>query len=198
QYGTMEPAILGTCRQIYQEATPVLYSGNVFVVNAPEQMFRLMAQIGPANTKLVKSLELWVPLTADLTAWLRLLDALSKEATGLKSIKIGWGADTKFPWMLQKGAKERGLGDNVLFVRAFAKIRGLEKIHLNGLYAKRWPSYLEEATGAHVRADRGPHLELGAFQYLEVTERAEFVRELKQDLLRDFEKYQKGTEDIIP
>ena len=46
QYWTMEPAVLRTCKQIYLEAVPILYSRNVFRFNHLDLMLRLMIQIG--------------------------------------------------------------------------------------------------------------------------------------------------------
>jgi hypothetical protein len=82
EYRTMEPAILRTCKQIQREAISVLYSGSVFNLSEPKQMFRLMTQIGPTNIKLLRSLDMWIPWMADLLPWLTLLNALSKEAAG--------------------------------------------------------------------------------------------------------------------
>ncbi|KAJ5552380.1 hypothetical protein N7494_001758 [Penicillium frequentans] len=195
QYRTMEPAILRTCKQIYNEAISILYSGNVFNLSEPKQMFRLMTQIGPTKVKLLRSLDMWIPWMADLLPWLTLLNALSKEATGLKHIELGWGADSEFPWMLKRGAKERGLGDNVFFIRALAKIQGLENIHIKGHYAKPWPSYLMAKTGAQV------HAECGQYHQQEVDDDAEdiqFIQELNKRNLLNFREYQEGTEDLVP
>lgn len=49
QYRTMEPAALQTCKQIYLEAVPILYSGNVFRFNHPDLMLRLIVQSGYTN-----------------------------------------------------------------------------------------------------------------------------------------------------
>ncbi|KAK3940982.1 hypothetical protein QBC46DRAFT_432756 [Diplogelasinospora grovesii] len=195
QYRTMEPAILRTCRQIYREAISVLYSGNVFNLSEPEQMFRFMAQIGPINIKLVRSLDVWIPWMADVLPWLTLLNALSKEAAGLKYIELGWGADCEFPWMLERGAKERGWGDNVLFIRALAKIQGLEKIHIKGYYAKHWPSYLMAKTSAQVQAECGQYHEPGPD---DDPKTIQWIQELNESNLRSFREYQKGTEDLVP
>jgi hypothetical protein len=58
QYRTMEPGILQTCKQIYREANSMLYSQNVFMIYKPEQMFRLIVQIGLVNFKFVKTLDI--------------------------------------------------------------------------------------------------------------------------------------------
>jgi hypothetical protein len=195
QYRTMEPAILRTCMQIYREAISVLYSENVFNLSEPEQMFRFMAQIGPTNLKLVKLLDMWIPWMADIFPWLTLLNDLSKEAAGLEYIELGWGAKCEVPWMLERGAKERGLGDNLLFVRALAKIQGLEKIHMKGYYAKNWPSYLKTETSAHVLAECGHYVEPGA---ADDSGTIKWKQELNESNLRSLMEYQKGTEDLVP
>ncbi|KAJ5654970.1 hypothetical protein N7490_001999 [Penicillium lividum] len=195
EYRTMEPAILRTCRQIQREAISVLYSGNVLNVSEPKQMFRLMTQIGPTNIKLLRSLDMWIPWTADLLPWLTLLNALSKEAAGLKNIEVGWGVQSDFPWMSERGAKERSLGNNILFIRALAKIQGLENIHIKGHYAKHWPSYLMAKTGAQVQAECGQYHELEAE---DDPEEIQFKRELNERNLLKFREFQEGTEDLVP
>ncbi|KAI8630237.1 hypothetical protein F5Y19DRAFT_429435 [Xylariaceae sp. FL1651] len=90
QYRTMEPAILQTCKKIYREAVPVLYSRNVFRFNDPDLMLRLMVQIGHTNTGLIQSLDIYVPPQADKGSWLSLLHTLPKTTTGLKSVVVRW------------------------------------------------------------------------------------------------------------
>lgn len=41
---------------------------------------------------------------------------------------------------MERGAKERGLGDNLDFVRLLGNIQGLEKLVIEGYYAKNWPA----------------------------------------------------------
>ena len=82
-----------------------------------------------------------------LYTWLSLLYILAKEANGPRYIQLGWGANCEFPWQLRRGAEERGLGDSLHFVRALGKIQGLEKLAIEGYYAKHWPAYLEETMG---------------------------------------------------
>lgn len=191
----MERAILGTCRQIYHEAISVLHAGNVFKFNEPEQMFRFIAQIGLTNIQLVKSFDMWIPWMAGILPWLRLLNVLSKEAVGLKYIKLGWGANYEYPCMLETGAKSRGLGDNVLFVRALAKIPGLEKIHMGGYYAMSWTSYLETETCAYVLAECGHYIGPNADHD---SETIELIQESNEDSLHSFREYQKGIQDLVP
>lgn len=127
--------------------------------------------------------------------WLKLLNTLSKEVVGLKHIEIGWGADCEFPWMLKRGAKERGLGDNVSFIRTLAKIQGLEKISLSGHYAKHWPSYLMAKTSAQVQAICGHYLQT---ELDDDPQTIQWIQELNESNLLKFKEYQKGTEDIVP
>ena len=135
----MEPGILQTCKQVYHEANSILYSQNVFHMSEPKQMFRLIMQIGPVNFKLIKTLHIWVPWMAELSPWLQILHILAKEASGLRYIELGWGANCEFPWHLERGATERGLGDNLDFERPLGKIQEVEKRVIEGYYAKNWP-----------------------------------------------------------
>jgi hypothetical protein len=201
QYRTMEPGILQTCKQICHEANSILYSQNIFQISKPEEMFRLIVQIGLVNFKLVKTLHIWVPWMAELSPWLQLLYVLAEEASGLRCIELGWGAECEFPWHLERGAKERGLGDNLDFVRALGKIQGLEKLVIFRYYAKNWPAYLDERMGVRVRAICGHCLEererKGDFNDEELEEET-FIREITEKELQTFREYQQGTEDLIP
>ena|SRR5438045_9153205 len=96
------------------------------------------------NIKFVKSLHIWVPWTAKLSPWLRILYLLAEKANGLHFIELGWDAKCEFPWELEHRTEERGLGDNLHFVRALGKIEGLEKLVIEGYYAKHWPAYFKE------------------------------------------------------
>lgn len=194
-YRTLEPAILYTCTQIHREAASVLYGGNVFNFSEPEQMFRFMTQIGPVNTAFVRSLDIWVPYIAELSPWLTLLDTLSKEATGLRYIELAWGANCESPLMGERGAKERGLGDNIPFIRALARICGLERIHLKGYYAMHWPSYLLANTGARVQAECGQRHEPGPDDDAATIQ---LIQDVNERSLRRFRDYQRATEDLVP
>ncbi|KAJ5671338.1 hypothetical protein N7507_000465 [Penicillium longicatenatum] len=158
-------------------------------------MFRFMTQIGPTNTKFVRSLDIWVPYIAELSPWLTLLNTLSKEATGLRFIELAWGANCESNLMRERGAKERGLGDNVLFVCALAEIQGLEKIHLKGYYAKHWPSYLMAVTGAQVQAECGQRHEPGPDDDAATIQ---LIQDANERSLWRFRDYQRGTEDLVP
>ena len=202
QYRTMEPGILQTCKQIYHEANSILYSQNVFAISGPEQMFRLIVQIGLVNFKLVKTLHIWVPWMAELSPWLQLLYILAEEASGLRCIELGWGADCEFSWHLERGARERGLGDKLDFVRALGKIRGLEKLVISGYYAKNWPAYLEERMGVRVRAICGRCREERELKEGDLNDEElkieKLIRETNEKELQTFREYQQGTEDLIP
>lgn len=195
RYRTMEPAILRTCGQVYREAISVLYSRNVFRFSAPEDMTRFMAQIGPTNTKLLRSLDMHVPWAADIWPWLKLLYALSREAAGLKELKLHWDALCDLYWLHETSKKQRGLGDDVSFVRALARIQGLEKLHISGFYGKNWPVYLMARTGAYVLAEYGNPVGWTSDDKAEAIKRERAMKEL--EMIR-FMDYQRGIEDLVP
>jgi len=202
QYRTMEPGILQTCKQIYYEGNSILYSQNVFAISDPKQMFKLIVRIGPMNFKLIRTLHIFVPYMAELFPWLQFLSILAKQASGLRDVELHWGADTEFPWQLERGARERGLGDCLDFVRALGKIHGLEKLVIKGYYAKNWPAYLGKEMSVPVQAICGdcrgePNLTEGELTDEEL-ENAKYIRELNEREMKAFTKYQQGTEDLIP
>lgn len=195
QQRTMEPAILPICGQIHREAIPIIYSRNVFNFRQPDQMFRFMTQIGPTNLKFVRSLDMWIPWKAEILPWLTLLNALSQEAA-LKYVRVALNSRYESPRVLQIEAKERGLGDNVLFIRALARFQGLEKIHIRGHYAKHWPSFLMAKTSAQVQAEFGlGHYEPGPDDNPQTIQ---WIQTMNESNLYDFREYQRGTEDLIP
>jgi hypothetical protein len=125
-----------------------------------------------------------------------MLNILANEATGLRSILLGWGADCEFPeeLELERGAERRGLGDNLDFVRALGNIRGLEELVIQGYYAKHWPAYLEKTMGLQVRAKRA----LLTVVKEEELERYDWVEKSNEEQLRQFVEYQRGTGDLMP
>jgi len=139
---------------------------------------------------------------AELSPWLQLLYILAEEASGLRCIKIGWGAYSEFPEQLRQGARERGLGDNLDFVRALGKIRGLEKLVISGYYAKNWPAYLEERMGVRVRAMCGHYREERDLKEGDLNDEELEIEKLRRETnkkeLQTFMEYQQGTEDLIP
>ncbi|KAN0086460.1 hypothetical protein V8E54_000148 [Elaphomyces granulatus] len=193
---TIEPAILQTCKKIYHEANPILYSQNVFAIDKAEEILQFIGQIGFVNFKLIKKLKIWVPSWAKLSPWLGLLYLLAEEASGLRCIRLCW--DSNLGDHLAYGEQEawdwwRGLGDNLLFVRALGKIQGLEELVIEGYYAKNWPSYLEERMGVQVQAICG-------WYYTEeaILEEGRDAREHNWMQLELFTEYQQGTENLIP
>jgi hypothetical protein len=188
QYRTMEPAVLQTCKQIYREAVPILYSRNVFRFNDPDLMLRLMVQIGYTNTKLIRSLDIYIPPRADKGSWLNLLHVLPKATTGLKSIVVRWcGEVVEKPW-------ERSLGKDIAFAQALAGLSkvGVDKLRIEGYYAKPWPAYFRDKFGAGVVEDEDGRARPSK------DDDDDWMRKLNEDALEDFRKYQNGTELLNP
>lgn len=187
----MEPAILRTCRQVYHEAIPLLYTQNVFYISTPESMLALMAQIRPINVKLLRTLEIWVPWDVEFLPWVALLHALVVKATRLRFIELGWGAQYEYPW----DPRKKGLGDNMRFVHALATIKQLEKLKTTGYFAKNWPSYLREEMGVQVQFECDHPIEPGEDDSEEVRE---WDHRLNEENLQEFKAYQEGTKNLVP
>ncbi|KAK7422957.1 hypothetical protein QQX98_001247 [Neonectria punicea] len=189
------PHILRTCKRINGEANPILYSHNEFRITGPGETLRFLAQIAPRNVKLLRMLQISVPcyVYGDSGTWVALLDALATDATGLRAVHVEWTAECEFSWEYARGSEERGLGDNLDFVRALAQIRGLEKMAIRGCYAKRWPAYLEDKMGVPVRARSD---NVGMLRCVNVDDEA--LTEEDGTGLQRLRNYQQGTEDLIP
>jgi len=199
-YRTMEPAIVQTCQQIYHEANPILYSQNVFLITEPGKMFGLIEQIGLVNLKLIKTLDIWVSWSAELSLLVQLFDTLAEEASGLRCIQVSWGLGIEPP-------KGGCLGENLDLVRALGKIQGLETLVMTGYFAKNWPAYLEERMGVRVqiiygyyyKADVLPKGLLNDEEFEnERRSREQRDRELNEKELQKFMDYQRGTVHLFP
>ena len=173
------PAILRTCKQIHNEASPVLYSKNTFLIAEPERILKWFMQIGRANIKLLNNIRIFVdPVrrstmdtflgrASEISLWYKLLDQLAREATGLRHVFVYW--DSEETWIFF------GAGKDLRFVRELAKIRGLESMVVAGFYAVHWPRYLAEQMGVSVQE-----------------------REYDASSLQYLRKFQQGTENLVP
>jgi hypothetical protein len=201
QYRTMEPALLQTCKQIRNEANAILYSQNVFKTSGPGELFRLLKQIGPTNFKLIRKLRVWVNDKAEPQPWLRVFCMLAEKG-GVRSLELGWGASTDYTWLWTRGSQERGLGDNLELVRALGRIPGLESLAIHGFYAKHWPAFLQEQTGARVQAVGGLQMDEPIWNGKSSGEDhqadIEFVRTINATQLETFKLYQEGIDDLVP
>ncbi|PWY84044.1 hypothetical protein BO83DRAFT_413554 [Aspergillus eucalypticola CBS 122712] len=146
----LHPSILLTCKQIHAEALPILYTQNTFSTTHPTQLHHHITSIGPLNTSLLRSLHIFVPWSnssSTIWSWIVLLHNLSEHATGLRYLEIGW--DTNIPWLthMEPGDEARGLGDNILFVHALARLRQLRRLRIYGFFGVEWPGYLRRELG---------------------------------------------------
>ncbi|KAL4916308.1 hypothetical protein BDW62DRAFT_186503 [Aspergillus aurantiobrunneus] len=190
---SLHPAVLRTCKQIYHEAISTLYAGNVFTASRPSLTLAFIKKIGATNTRLIKSLEIWVPcICRDVSPWIALLRMLAKKAQGLRYLEIAWSTGYYFPHSLLMGLSHRGLGGDVLFVRNLAKVRQLETLEIAGFYAVRWPEYLRKTMGK---------------KGIQVNDRPGNPKRLHNKgcecgwdelQLKVFEAYQKGTRHLNP
>lgn len=85
---------------------------------------------------------------------------------------------------------EQGLGDNVLFARALASLKQLDKLRIRGIYAKNWPAYFEKEMGIPVEAEYIPPV-------LSYTNKAR-ARKYEEFASKWLKLYQEGTEHLFP
>ncbi|KAK2787654.1 hypothetical protein FQN52_007145 [Onygenales sp. PD_12] len=176
---SLNPTILRTCRRIYDEAIGILYSRNVFMTTDAHAMRDFLSQIGPSNVKLVRSIVLRIDSGFSPSRWGILIHTMAELPTGLRYLQVCWRTKGEYPWEVGRPDIGRGLGASLKFVRELAKIRGLEKLVLEGFYAKNWPAYLREQTGAEVQEIVG-------------------LSWSSQDLRERVKMYQQATEHLIP
>lgn len=200
RYRTIEPGILRTCKQIYHEANSTLYSQNKFAIANPKEMIGLVAQFGLVNLKLIRNLRIWVEWYRNLSPWLQLFHILADEASGLRCIELVWDV----AWDLRRvRIWERGLGDNLDFVRALGKIKGLKELVIKGYYAKNWPAYLSEKMDVQVQAICGlprgaEHEQKEEDLNDEELGHEKYIRDFNKNDLQQFRDFQQGTECLIP
>jgi hypothetical protein len=194
-FRTLEPAILRTCRQIYREAVPVLYGQNLFSINDPLQLTKFMTNMASDSPPLLRSLEICVPWTQDVNPWADMFDSLVQDAPGLRYVEITWSANSHAAKQNDRGWGS-GLGTNVDFVKALARLRTVDTLILKGFYAKPWPEYLRRATGADVQALAGYCRKLdGCYSRQWDVNAVTLWNEETRDL---FTNFQRGTEDLSP
>lgn len=144
------PALLRTCRTIYLEASPILYTKNSFGVRDPRSLTAFMQQIGSTNTRYLRTLILRVtPSLSTSESWVKLLDNLAQNLTGLRKITI------VFYSVHRHSLRAWRLGNDLNFVHALAKIQGLKTLEIRGVYAPHWPACLEEKMGVSVDVKPG-------------------------------------------
>ena len=141
----ISPALLQTCRVIHLEASPILYSGNNFFLGRPEVAITFLETIGSLNVRNLRSarISIWYNLGHPLDLWLEVFDKLAQNATRLREIVITFGRNRQIPG-------DCGAGDSLDFGPAIAKIQGLKRLEVWGLYAQHWPAYWEEKMGIPV------------------------------------------------
>ena len=150
---SLAPSILRTCKQIHDEALPILYSKNTFLISDPELVLRWLISIGRLNIKLLRNIRIWVdPVYStentlftsakNSTSWYKVLDRLAREATGLQHVEIYWDAEPS--------CSKFGAGKDLRFLQELAKIQVAKSMVIGGFYGMDWPQYLTEKTGVTV------------------------------------------------
>jgi hypothetical protein len=164
---------------MYQDAiitkpSPEYYSSNTFsfVSHNPESGVRWLNEIGTENAKCITKLRIWIdacynfpsprvqlppnddraPIFALIASvfdtepsgpgWCKFFNKIATDLTALKSLKVIWECAYY--------VGEFGGGTDVTVVRALGGIKGLETLKIGGCYAKEWPAYLAEKTGAMI------------------------------------------------
>ena len=133
-------SVLRTCKQIHTEASQIFYSKNEIQIDKPGPVIRWLKGIGQTNVKLLRKIRIFADVGH---LWYKLLDALAREAVGLRHIYIYWCFNCS-------GAA----GTDVHFVRTLGKFQRLQSMDLDGYYAIQWPSYLRGKLGIEVQEEQ--------------------------------------------
>ncbi|KIW14864.1 hypothetical protein PV08_07649 [Exophiala spinifera] len=138
-------------KSIERQASPAFYSQNEFTISDPTLALAISStshHLGPP--------------------WCKLFRRLAADGVGLRQIYVYWDSETTFGHF--------GGGADVEVVRALAEIRGLQKLEIDGFFAKEWPAYLQGKTGLTVWSPHG--------------KKAWYYQELR--------KFQRNTPDLAP
>ncbi|KIV98775.1 uncharacterized protein PV09_09472 [Verruconis gallopava] len=133
---TIYPQILRTCKQIYGEGNPILYSENVFSSLEPSLMVSFIEQIGLKNTAFIKKLDIHVGL--DLSSWSQLFLKLAEQAGAVRELRLHWGFVAVFRFEMTPEAITNGQADAMAFLHALRRIPNLDKIIVTGQFRKEW------------------------------------------------------------
>lgn len=174
---TFEPAA------IQPQISPAFYNENVFTISDPTSGIVWLDKIGTDNIKYLAKLRIFVHAVYERgifppgdifcrqpsgPPWCKLFQRLAADGTGLRDIYIFWDSEPTFGHF--------GGGTDVEVVRALAEIRGLQKLEIDGYFAKEWPTYLQEKTGLTVWSPTG-----------------------RQDwYYRELRKFQRNSQDLTP
>jgi hypothetical protein len=129
----------------------------------------------------------------EIEPWLECLNTLATEAHGLRDFRVQMYADRA-----TLGAQEWiniGLGDNLKFVRALGKIRGLDRLTIEEYYASCWPTYLKEMNIEIVAHREFPNATCNGDG---LTIHREVIPDRTEKELETFLSYQTAIEDVMP
>ena len=170
-------------KSIQRQVSPAFYAENVFMIGDPTFALEWLEKIAIGNIKHLAKLRIFVHAVYEKgifppgdifyrppsgPPWCKLFRRLAADATGLQQIYIFWDSEPTC-WHFGGGA-------DVEVVRALAEIRGLQKLEIDGYFAKEWPAYLQEKTGLTVWSPNGR----------------------KDWYYRELRKFQRNTQDLAP
>ncbi|KAL8693526.1 MAG: hypothetical protein Q9218_001651 [Villophora microphyllina] len=122
-------SLLLTRKQIYSEASVVLYSKNTFLIDDPNRDFDWLMGTGAANVSNLRCLRIWpyAPYHSYDISWHRLLNLLARKAIGRRDIYLYLDADPDDDgtWRCE------GAGKEVKSIRRLAGIQNLRSLSIN-------------------------------------------------------------------
>ncbi|KAK2770894.1 hypothetical protein FQN53_005303 [Emmonsiellopsis sp. PD_33] len=147
---SVNAGILKTCKRVYQEARPILYSRIAFYVGEPcysiDSLWCRGGSLGYITT---------LQLSIDLEdkgdgSWLRILDSLRLGATSLRYLQVNF-------WLWAEVSKSELYPIHERLMKALADIRQVESLHVSGPYgihmswpedwSTRWPKLIRRCVG---------------------------------------------------
>lgn len=150
-------SFLKTCKKIYVEASPLLYSENTFLLSCPNKIMSWFTQIGPVNVAHLKRIRISVSsiycnepknfhdvffatdTSGKSRSWCKMIDRISDEATRLACVYVFWEGE--------ESCVHYGVWKNLSLVLGLAKVQGLKRIVVEDPYPDFQLESIAEKTG---------------------------------------------------
>ncbi|KLJ13551.1 hypothetical protein EMPG_11510 [Blastomyces silverae] len=168
---SFSPSLLATCKQIHDEATPILYRENEFILHNIPRDAQWLDEIGARNVSILKRVQFFVdegPIVMTEFGGVAndgqeqrlraLLRRLTRDAKGLRYLRVhlaGLGEKDYECYECDEegyGMQPRwGWGEDRQFMLELGRMSGLTELVLEGGFETTWMGYLRKQMGDAVK-----------------------------------------------
>ncbi|OJD22436.1 hypothetical protein ACJ73_06218 [Blastomyces percursus] len=168
---SFSPSLLATCKQIHDEATPVLYRENEFILRNILRDTQWLDEIGGRNASILKRVQFFVdegPIIMTEFGGVvndgheqrlrALLRRLTRDAKGLRYLRVHLAGLGEKDYECYKydeegyGMQPRwGWGEDRQFMLELGRMCGLTELVIDGAFETTWMGYLRKQMGDEVK-----------------------------------------------